>query len=230
MKVKFVPQNVEFDIKTGESVLHVAQDHGIYIKSVCKGVPSCAECRVRVVDGEHNVLPPGSEELSLIGTGHFIDRRRLSCQLKCFGDITVDLTDQIAKQEGLNGRKHKQISVKDDRIEEVRAIRGEGFDSPSSDGEDAEGEEQSRSRRPSPQRSQPPSRQQPRPSQGGASVGGSNSRPHRPPQGNKPAAGAEGGQEGGGKRTRRRRRGGGGGGGGNAQNSGRGPSGAESRD
>ena len=82
MKVKFVPQNVEFEIDPGKSVMHVAQDNGLYIKSVCKGVPSCAECRVRVVEGEHNVMPPGSEELSLIGSGHFIDRRRLSCQLK----------------------------------------------------------------------------------------------------------------------------------------------------
>lgn len=121
MKVKFVPQNVEYEIKPGQSVMHLAQDHGIYIKSVCKGVPSCAECRVRVVEGDHNVLPPGSEELSLIGTGHFIDQRRLSCQLKCFGDITVDMTEQLAKEQGiLVGRKKKQ-AVKNDRVEEAVA-------------------------------------------------------------------------------------------------------------
>ena len=120
MKVKFVPQNVEFEIKPGQSVLHVAQDKNIYVKSVCKGVPSCAECRVRVVEGEHNVLPPGSEELSLIGTGHFIDRRRLSCQLKCFGDITVDMHEQIAKQQGLiGGNKKKKTAPQDDRVEDV---------------------------------------------------------------------------------------------------------------
>ncbi len=126
MKVKFVPQNVEVDIPPGKSVLHVAQDHGIYIKSVCKGVPSCAECRVRIVDGEHNVLPPGSEELSLIGTGHFIDRRRLSCQLKCFGDIVVDMTEQIAKSQGLiTGQKKKKLAIKDDRIEDSQAYRAD---------------------------------------------------------------------------------------------------------
>jgi 2Fe-2S ferredoxin len=125
MKVKFVPQNIEFEIKAGESVMHLAQDNGIYIKSVCKGIPSCAECRVRVVDGEHNVLPPASEELALIGTGHFIDRRRLSCQLKCFGDITVDMNEQIAKQAGLIGKKTKRQAAKDDRIEASVAIRSE---------------------------------------------------------------------------------------------------------
>ena len=120
MKVKFVPQNVEFEIKSGQSVLHVAQDNGIYIKSVCKGVPSCAECRVRVVEGDFNVTPPGSEELSLIGTGHFLDHRRLSCQLKCFGDITVDMNDQIAKEQGLLGGRKKKAVVKNDRVEEAR--------------------------------------------------------------------------------------------------------------
>jgi len=138
MKVKFVPQNVEFEIQPGQSVMHVAQDHNLYIKSVCKGVPSCAECRVRVVDGDHNVLPPGSEELSLIGSGHFIDRRRLSCQLKCFGDITIDMTEQIAKQQGLiGGQKKKKLAIKDDRIEDAHAIRADSSEEESNFGEGA---------------------------------------------------------------------------------------------
>lgn len=105
--------------------MHVAQDNGIYIKSVCKGVPSCAECRVRIVDGDHNVLPPGSEELSLIGTGYFIDRRRLACQLKCFGDITVDMTEQLEKQKEIMSGPKKKFLVQDDRIEEAHTIRSD---------------------------------------------------------------------------------------------------------
>jgi 2Fe-2S ferredoxin len=125
MKVKFVPQNVEFEIKPGESVMHLAQDNGLYIKSVCKGVPSCAECRVRVTEGDYNVMPPGSEELSLIGSGHFIDRRRLSCQLKCFGDVTIDMTEQLAKQNGLTVGKKKKLVGKDDRVEQAVVRRSE---------------------------------------------------------------------------------------------------------
>ena len=126
MKVKFLPQDVEFEIKPSDSVMNVAHENGIYVKSVCKGVPNCAECRVRVIEGDHNVMPPGSEELSLIGTGYFIDRRRLSCQLKCFGDITVDMTEQLAKQSGLiGGRKTKKALAKDDRVEQAVARRSE---------------------------------------------------------------------------------------------------------
>ena len=98
MKVKFTPQNIELEIKPNQSVLHLAHDNGIHIKSVCKGVPSCSECRVKVTSGEYNVLPPAQKEMSLIGNSWKIDGRRLSCQLRCFGDITVDLTEQIEKE------------------------------------------------------------------------------------------------------------------------------------
>lgn len=105
MKVKFVPQNIEIEIKPNESVLHLAQDHGIHIKSICRGIPSCAECRVFVTEGEHNVLPPSTAELNLIGTAYFVDGRRLSCQLKCFGDITINLSEQIEKANSVVASK-----------------------------------------------------------------------------------------------------------------------------
>ncbi len=98
MKVKFIPQNIELEIKPNQSILDLAHTNGIHIQSVCKGVPSCAECRVNLADGEHNVFPPTKKELNLIGTAYYVDRRRLSCQLKCFGDVTVDLTHQIEKE------------------------------------------------------------------------------------------------------------------------------------
>lgn len=124
MKVKFIPQNIECEIKPGQSVMHVAEDNGIYVKSVCRGVPSCAECRVRIVEGENNVFPPAGEELALIGTGWFIDRRRLSCQMQCLGDITVDMNEQIAKQQGLiGGHKSKRSKALDDRVEDETVLR-----------------------------------------------------------------------------------------------------------
>ncbi len=99
MKVKFVPQNQEFEIRPGQTVLDLAHEKGVPIKSTCNGLPSCAECRVRVVDGEYNVLPPSVKELNLIGSGYFIDQRRLACQLVCFGDVTIDLSEQVEKQK-----------------------------------------------------------------------------------------------------------------------------------
>lgn len=97
MKVKFLPMDVELEIAPDQSIMNLAHENEIPIASVCNGMPSCAECRVQVVEGEHNLVPPGAKELGLIGTGHFIDQRRLSCQCLCFGDVTVDLTEQLEK-------------------------------------------------------------------------------------------------------------------------------------
>ncbi len=99
MKVKFLPQNIEVEANPNKSLLQIATENQIEIRSICKGVPSCAECRVKLVDGENNCFPPTKAELNLIGTNYFIDGRRLSCQVRCFGDITVDLTEQVDKAE-----------------------------------------------------------------------------------------------------------------------------------
>ena len=216
VKVKFLPQNVEFEIKPNESVLHVAQDHGIYIKSVCKGVPSCAECRVRILEGDHNVLPPGSEELSLIGTGHFIDRRRLSCQLKCFGDITIDMNEQIAKENGTIVGRKKKLAVKDDRVEQAVVRRSENT-SESEEGDTSEGGAplgDGAPRPPREERDRGSGRDRgPRENRGGPrpqGAGGSQSQSRPESRGPRPERPSQGPREGGGKRRRRRRGKGGG--------------------
>lgn len=99
MKVKFLPQNVEYEIELNETVLHLAQRNDIHIQSVCKGIPSCAECRIQIKEGEHNVPHPGTKELNLIGTAYYVDQSRLSCQLRCYGDVVVDLSEQIEKEK-----------------------------------------------------------------------------------------------------------------------------------
>ncbi|WP_413584838.1 2Fe-2S iron-sulfur cluster-binding protein [Bdellovibrio sp. HCB274] len=99
MKIKFLPQNIEVEGTPDKSLLQIATENKLEIRSICKGVPSCAECRVRIKEGDNNVLPPGKAELSLIGTSYFIDGRRLSCQVRCFGDVTVDLTEQVDRAE-----------------------------------------------------------------------------------------------------------------------------------
>jgi 2Fe-2S ferredoxin len=99
MKVKFLPQNIELEIGANQTIMDLAHKNGLPIKSICGGNASCAECRIKVSEGEQNLSLPGQKELSLIGTGYFIDQRRLSCQLRCFGDVVIDLNDQIEKQK-----------------------------------------------------------------------------------------------------------------------------------
>lgn len=125
MKVKFLPSGEEHEIEFNETILHLAQRKGIHIQSVCKGIPSCAECRVRIVEGEHHVLPPSSKEIALIGTAHYVDMSRLSCQLRCFGDVVVDLAEQVEKEaKALEKPKERKRSDG----QESRAVLGNMFD------------------------------------------------------------------------------------------------------
>lgn len=103
--------------------MELAHAHGIEIRSVCNGMPSCSECRVRISEGEHNVLPPSRKELSLIGSGYFIDQRRLSCQLRCFGDVVIDLAEQVEKAK-THGAKRPQGPVKKEGHEISLAVTG----------------------------------------------------------------------------------------------------------
>jgi 2Fe-2S ferredoxin len=112
MKVKFLPMDKEIEINPNESVLELAKRSGIFIKSICGGLPSCSECRVRVVAGEHNILPPNFKEKSLIGSAYFVDHSRLSCQIKCLGDITVDLTEQVAKENAQPASKKPRMPMR----------------------------------------------------------------------------------------------------------------------
>lgn len=99
MKIKFQPSGQEIEAEAGESLLKICIKNKIEIKSICHGVPSCAECRVRIAAGEHNILPPNKAELALIGSSYYIDGRRLSCQVRAYGDITVDLTEQLERTD-----------------------------------------------------------------------------------------------------------------------------------
>jgi 2Fe-2S ferredoxin len=152
MKVKFIPQNIEIEVEPNKTLLQYATENGIEIKSICKGVPSCAECRIRVVDGESNVLPPNKAELELIGTNWRIDSRRLACQIHCYGDITVDMTEQLERQanqtkkvRGYRSNKQAETQAVQDTMiltekPELRNERGE--DSGSADRKPSQGRQE----------------------------------------------------------------------------------------
>ena len=122
-KIKFLPDNVEYDISSEKSVMELAFERGIPIQSSCKGMATCGECRVIVVEGENKVLPPTSQEVSLIGQGHYIDQRRLSCQLYCFGDITVDVTEQKEKSTDQSISKTFLKRIKKEKATDIHSIR-----------------------------------------------------------------------------------------------------------
>ena len=122
MKIKFMPQNVEVDVDPSKSLLKIAQQNGIKIKSICGGIASCGECRVKIIEGDNSIPEPGKPELNMIGTSYFLDGRRLSCQVHCFGSVTVDLTEQVNKVDtqkkvrGFRSKDTKELSAVQDTM------------------------------------------------------------------------------------------------------------------
>jgi ferredoxin, 2Fe-2S len=122
MKIKFVPQNIEIEGDPNKTLLQLATENNIPIKSICNGVPSCAECRVRIIEGDHVIPPPNQSEINLIGSSYFLDGRRLSCQVRCLGSMTVDLTEQVGKVDlvkkvkGVRLREPREIQAKQDTL------------------------------------------------------------------------------------------------------------------
>lgn len=122
MKIKLHPIGKELDGDPNKSIMQICQENKIEIKSLCKGIPSCAECRVKVLAGESNVIPPSKAELSLIGTSYYLDGRRLSCQLRAFGDVSIDITEHLDKEDSTN-KKVRGFRVQDKSFES-KAVQG----------------------------------------------------------------------------------------------------------
>jgi ferredoxin len=90
-KITVQPLNLEIECQEGEVLLAVLKRHGVVIKTGCGGVASCAECILKIVEGEKNISEPDFTETRLIGNVFFMTKERLSCQTKVTGDVTIDL-------------------------------------------------------------------------------------------------------------------------------------------
>lgn len=122
MKIKLHPTGQELPGDPNKTVLQICFENKVELKSLCKGVPSCAECRVRVLAGEHNLIPPSKAELSLIGTSYYIDGRRLACQLRAFGDVSIDITEHLNAQDQ-SAKKVRGFRVADKAFDS-KAVQG----------------------------------------------------------------------------------------------------------
>lgn len=123
MKIKLHPTGQEIEGDPNKSLLQICMDNKIEIRSICKGVPSCAECRVKILAGEHNLIPPNKAELNLIGTSYYLDGRRLACQVRAFGDISVDITDHLKEDDSTN-KKIRGFRAQPGHNHQSRAVQG----------------------------------------------------------------------------------------------------------
>lgn len=122
--ITVLPQAINLSVDPSTPVLEALRDEEIYIKSSCGGVASCSDCIVKVVEGADHCNPPPFEETRILGNVFHITKERLSCQLKCSGDITIDISrHDKAMDENKLKQKTMSFATKRRPKEDVNKIR-----------------------------------------------------------------------------------------------------------
>jgi ferredoxin len=81
-----------FDLSRGGTLLRAALRAGLPVARSCRGVAVCAACKVRVVDGESNLRPPGPAEAALLAREPLRPGERYACQARADGPCTITTT------------------------------------------------------------------------------------------------------------------------------------------
>jgi ferredoxin len=87
--VIFEYSGCEFQVASGDRFLDVLDDsegHGLPI--ACRA-GNCGSCRVRVLEGEHALVPPAAAEKKLLDLCGAKRNERLGCQIRVTDDPTL---------------------------------------------------------------------------------------------------------------------------------------------
>ena len=88
-KVTSLPDNVDFDVRAGETLLEAALRSGVTWAHACGGRAKCSTCRIWVVDGLEACSQRTAAETSMAERLGFTREVRLACQLKPEGQLRV---------------------------------------------------------------------------------------------------------------------------------------------
>lgn len=103
--VRFLPSEVEVELKDGETLASAARRSEVPFASVCGGLGSCGGCRVRIVEGEEHLSEMGPTERGRLGNTFFITKERLACQTSCSGPLVVEILLEQARDKRGRARR-----------------------------------------------------------------------------------------------------------------------------
>jgi Na+-transporting NADH:ubiquinone oxidoreductase subunit F len=78
-------------VPAGSKLLNVLADNKIFVSSACGGGGTCAQCKVKVLEGGGEIL---STELSHITKKEAAEGERLSCQVTCKRDMDIEVPEE----------------------------------------------------------------------------------------------------------------------------------------
>jgi ferredoxin len=80
------------EVKPGSTILAAANQCKVPIGQSCSGEGICGWCKVTIVAGVEQMIPPGELERRLIEEKDFSSNERAACLAKVKGDIKVTTT------------------------------------------------------------------------------------------------------------------------------------------
>ena len=115
-QVCFTPSGRQFKGEAGDTLLQVAQDAGVAIRSLCGGYGQCHQCWIEVSEGLHpkfgvdckpeNVSGITSLEKQLIIDNPSYKGKRLACQTCIQGDLVIDVPEDSQEHKAYISKKN----------------------------------------------------------------------------------------------------------------------------
>ena len=115
-QVCFTPSGRQFKGEFGDTLLQVAQDAGVAIRSLCGGYGQCHQCWIEVSEGEHskfgvnckseNVTGITKLEKQLIIDNPSYKGKRLACQSCIQGDLVIDVPEESQEHKAYISKKN----------------------------------------------------------------------------------------------------------------------------
>ena len=116
-QVCFTPSGRQFKGEFGDTLLQVAQDAGVAIRSLCGGYGQCHQCWIEVSEGDHskfgikcepdNISALTRLEKQLINDNPNYKGKRLACQSCIQGDLVIDVPEESQEHKAYISKKNK---------------------------------------------------------------------------------------------------------------------------
>ncbi len=118
VRLVFTPSGLSATAEAGSSVLEVAQETGVAIRSLCGGNGNCRQCWIEISEGSHskhgidssadNVSPVTELEERLYQRSAKFQGLRLACRTRVHGDLLIDVPER--SQENLAYISKKNVA------------------------------------------------------------------------------------------------------------------------
>ncbi|MGF6375866.1 uncharacterized 2Fe-2S/4Fe-4S cluster protein (DUF4445 family) [Clostridiales Family XIII bacterium PM5-7] len=112
MNITFLPQQITWEAKAGETILQAAVNAGVNIDGNCAGVGTCGKCKVKILEGS---LEPIEDHHHKLTAGEIKQGYRLAC---CHL-VSEGMVIEMPESETTASRKRKMIHLPDSFAAEV---------------------------------------------------------------------------------------------------------------